>query len=351
MSADFSTMAKKARAQISVPPLDIAAIRERAATFGARERLRRIVLALAALLGVIGGAVAYAALGGGVHVWFAGNNVKVTVQSLAQIREPTAADVRDITAKAAFPIVFPVAVPRGMRVWWIAYDPADSPRLLTIEYRSATGGSRMSVTLIDEAKIRSDQSLLPGGPLQALTSKIGRHWQIGRELVLVQGRELSPASATRMRSAMQRSTPAASESAFDATLRRIVVLQKVEPRVADAAERIASAGRNVIIGDWDIRQLPRIAARGKPLRDSRLVYLTSIPQRRGQPIYRDATMYWPKAIAIPASGVRVIETTLRKANVGANCGCAILVHRSGNAYTVWKIETAPPYEAQKLSSP
>jgi hypothetical protein len=89
----------------------------------------------------------------------------------------------------------------------------------------------------------------------------------------------------------------------------------------------------------DMRLIPRLATQGKPLRDSRIVYLSSIPQVHGQPDYDNATLYWPKAIAIAPNGVRAVAAALRRSHTGPNCNCAILVHASNGAYTVWKSTT------------
>ncbi|HET9095272.1 MAG TPA: hypothetical protein VFN37_01310 [Candidatus Baltobacteraceae bacterium] len=104
------------------------------------------------------------------------------------------------------------------------------------------------------------------------------------------------------------------------------------------AERIAPAGYNVLLGQWDIHQIPNLAAKGKALRDGRTVNITNIPQVHGQPEYRHARLQWPKAIAIPADGVRAVAAVLRSEKPGPNCDCAILVHQNSGAYAVWEID-------------
>lgn len=353
MPADFSTAAKRARLRIAVPPVDIEAIRARSTISAGRAGLRRLTAAIAASLGVIGGAVAFANLGGGVHVWLSGNKTEAVVQSFAQVREPMSADVRSIAARTTFPVVFPVGVPRDARVLWIAYDPPGKPNMVMINYRRLSGGPYMGVTLLDSAKLQSDRALMPGGPSQALTTSGGTRWRIGREVVLVQSRHLSPADIERMKAAMQNATPEQSQSAFTRSLTTIKI-QIVDPRMApvgDAAQRVAPPGDNVLLGKWEIRQLAQIASKGKPLRDGRTIYYTNIPQIHGRPDYRNATVQWPKSIALPAGGVKAVASALRSAKIGPNCGCAILVHRSGSAYAIWKIDATPPYRAEKLSGP
>jgi hypothetical protein len=137
---------------------------------------------------------------------------------------------------------------------------------------------------------------------------------------------------------MQSETPKQAAAAFNALLPRIVVLQKVTHRVAEVAERIAPAGSNVAVGDWDLRTISALAAQGKPLRDSRTVYATNIPQVNGEPDYRNMTLYWPKTIAIAPAGVQAAASAMRRSHINANCNCAILVHSSNGAYVFWKID-------------
>lgn len=336
MPADFSTAAKAARLQITVPPVDIEAIRGRSAASSARARMRRLAFALTASLGVIGGAIAFANIGGGVHLWLTGNGVRAVVESFTTVRDPRAADVKRIASHATFPVVFPVNVPGSARSWWIAYSPADKPDMITIQYRDALGKPYLGVTLVDNAKIRRDIGLMPAGPAQAKTGK-AVHWQIGGETVIAQSSRMSQSDIAGIKAAMQNESASRSQAAFEASLPKIVI-EQVQPRVAQAAERIAPPGSNVLLGKWDIHQIPTLAAKGKALRDGRTVNITNIPQLHGEPDYRHATLQWPKAIAIQADGVRAVAAVLRSEKLGPNCDCAILVHQNGGAYAVWEID-------------
>lgn len=341
--------AKQARLQIRVPSLDVEAIRERSAAGRSQARIRRLAVALAASLGIIGGAVAFASIGGGIHLWLSGNKVEATVESFTMIREPMAADVQRIVSSATFPVKFPTGVPREAHGVWIAFSPADKPDLITIEYRDAAGKPYAGVTIVDNTKIRRDIGEMPGGPVQGVVSK-GVHWQIDGETVITQSRVLSGPDLDRVKSAMRNETAAQSQAAFEAMLPKIVIMQ-VPPAVADAAANVAPPGRNVLFGKWDIHQIPTLAAKGKALRDSRTVNLVHIPQVHGEPDYRNATLEWPKSVAVPAEGVRVVASALRHAKIGPNCACAILVHQSGSTYIIWKIGIAPPYKTERLLGP
>jgi|SRR5579884_333078 len=337
MPADFSTLAKRARAQIAVPTLNTDVIRARSAASSARERLRRLFAGAAIALGAGGAAAALANTAGGWHLWLFGNKVEASIRSLAMVREPMTGDVHAIMERAAFPVVLPDGLPRGLRVRGIAFSPADHPTLITVQYGTVSDPWAMGVSLIETQALAADKKLLPPGPANAFTTQ-GYHFRIGSETVLVQGRHVSPAQVARIRAAMQHETPAQTAASFDALLSRIVVLQKVTPQAAEVAERIAPPGTNVVIGDWDLRAVPRLAAANKPLPDSRTVYLMNIPQVHGAPDYRNATLYWPKSIAIAPAGVRAVASAMRGSRTGASCDCAILVHGSNGAYTFWKVD-------------
>jgi hypothetical protein len=339
MHADFSTAAKSARAQIHVPAVDIEIIRNRSRRAGVGARLRAAAVSSAVALGILGTAAAFAAnFLPGVHVWFIGNKAVATVQSFAVVRQPMARDVRRIVASAAFPVVLPANVPRGTRVFGMMYSPADRPEILTIQYRDASGKEILGVNIVDDAKVARDRALMPNGPAQGVVSTGGRIWHIGRETVSAKSRFLSAAQIDAVRTAMQSASPQQSLAQFEALLPRISV-QSVPPAIADVAERHASAGNNVLLGKWEIHEIPKIAAKGKPLRDARTVYLTNIPQVHGQPDYRNATLFWPKSVAIPAEGVRVTAAVLQRWHIGPACGCAILLHWAGSGpYTLQKID-------------
>lgn len=338
MHAEFSIAAKGARSQIAVPVLDISAVRERARAAGLRARLRTIVSGIVGA-GVLGTAVALAAnFLPGVHVWFIGNKTIATVQSFAIVRNPLSADVRRIVQSATFPVVLPAGVPRGARVLAMMYSPADHPELFTIQYRDASGKQILGVSIVDDAKVARDRALMPNGPAQGVVTSGGQLWHVDRETVGAKSRFLSTAQIAAIRTVMQSASPAQSLVQFEALLPRISV-QSVPPQLADAAERYAPSGNNVLLGKWEIREIPTIAAQGKPLRDARTVYLTNIPQVHGQPDFRNATLFWPKSVAIPAHGVRAVADVMQRTHIGPACGCAILVHWTGaGPYTVQKID-------------
>lgn len=353
MPADFSATAKHARLQIAVPPVDIDAIRERSAGSGARARLRRIGASIAVSLGIAGSAVALAAtLNHGVHVWIFGNTFEATIRSFAQVRAPMATDVERVAKSAAFPVTLPAGVPKGYRVMWIAYSPADHPTFITVNYQTPSGAPGMGVTIIRTSSIERERALLPQSS-SARTTTRGLHFEIGNETVLVQGPHLTPARSSDVERAMQSATPAQALADLKSHLTRLVVLAPVMTTPLElAAERIAPlSGKNFLLARWGLHELPARAARNQPLRDPRPIEFTNIPSVHGQPDYRNATVQFARPVAISAEGVRVVVQALQRAKIGPQCGCAILVHQEARTYTVWKIDAAPPYKADKLTGP
>jgi hypothetical protein len=83
--------------------------------------------------------------------------------------------------------------------------------------------------------------------------------------------------------------------------------------------------------------IARLANSNKALYDAHVIDLTNIPAApNGEPVYNKATLQWPRIVAIPASGVRAVNSVLRKAHAGADCGCLIFFNgRSKGAYSVW----------------
>lgn len=334
MHASFSSAAKAARAQMAVPAIDMEAIRNRAGSSAFQARIRHIAMSGAMALGLVGAAAALAANIGGVRIWILGNRADVQVESFAQVRNPTAADVASIVDRASFRAVIPARIPSGMRVKWIAYSPAERPNLIQILYGRADGSITFSVALVDTSTIQTDRATLSGGVME---SKLGYHWRVGNETVLLSTANVSPALAAAMRASTQNESVAAGLDSIDANLWKVIVLG-VPPKIADVAEKRAPAGRNVLFGKQGIGLIGGLAAHNQPMRDYRTVYLVNVPHVNGKPDYAHAKLQWPKIIAIPPDGVRAAARALKRAGVGPNCACAILVNQRAGAYAIWKID-------------
>lgn len=339
MPVDFSTAAKAARAQLAVPVVDVEAIRERShAGVGARLRTRIISCAIA--LGILGcGAAAFASIGGGIHLWLFGNTVEATIESFAQVRAPMASDVERIVKSAPFRVMLPVGVPRDYRVVWIAYSPAEHPTLITMSYQTPSGAPGMTVTIVQTSTVERNRALL-AQPAAARTATQARHFQVGAETVLVQGRQMTPTQASRVERAMRSESPQKALADLGVHLTRLLVLAPAPSVPLEvAAERLAPPnGKNMLLARWALHELPARAQNHQPLRDPRPIQFTNIPSVNGHPDYRNATVTFARPIAIGAEGVRFIESVLKSAKIGPNCGCAILVHQANGTYSIWKID-------------
>ena len=350
MPADFSLAAKHARLQIAVPTLDIAEIRERSTASSARARLRSLALSIAVSLGIVGSAVALASMNQGIHVWIFGNTFQARIQSFAQVRAPMASDVERIAESAAFSVTLPEGVPEDYRVMWIAYTPADHPTFITVRYQTPSDKPGMSVTVIQTSSIERNPALLAQTP-GARTTTHGHHFEVGGETVLVQGLHVTDADASAVQRAMASATRQHALADLESHLTRLVVLAPVpSARFELAAERLAPrSGKNFLLARWALHELPARAAHNQPLRDPRTVQATIIPGVRGGPDYRNATLKFARPVAIPADGVQIVAAALRRARIGPNCNCAILVHQSGGSYAIWKIGAAPSFKTEKLN--
>lgn len=341
MPVDFSAAAKAARAAIPVPALNLHAVRERSKSAAIAERARRILLAAAVSVGVLGSAAALAAnLDRGIHVWMFGNTIEASVTSFAQVRSPMAADVERIVKSAAFTVTLPAGVPKNDRILWIAYSPADHPTFVQILFANPSGALPLSAAVLETSSIERNRALLAQAAGPHTTSR-AEHFTVGPETVLLGAPALTAAQKARVQHAMQSDTPARAQADLDAHLTRLLVLAPVASIPIElAAERVAPrSGKNVLLGRWALHELPARTAHGEPLRDPRPIVFTNIPSVNGQPDYRNATVQFARPIAVSAAGARSIEAMLRRAGIAPDCACQVLVHRTGPAaYEGWRID-------------
>lgn len=351
MGSDFSAMGKAARALIPVPELSMDSIRARSHSAAARDRVRALIVCGAIRLAVLGaGAAVGEKLYDGVRVWLSGGKAALTVRSLVMVREPTASDLRDVVARATFPIVFPVGVPAGTRVTMILFAPAERPNFVEVQYRNERTNFNVGFSLIDSATVNTNEATLPTGswrpPFQA-----GYQWRVGRETVLVpKFARISLHDVNRIEAAMMKASPEGSLALIGTMLRKVMVLG-VTPELADIAERYAPpSGRSVLLDPQLIRRIPSLVQQGKPVVDDRTIYFSNIPSVHGEPDYSRATLHWPRVIVISAAGVRAIDAVLRFTGTRDDCDCEILFNQPSNAtYWVWKISMSASPTARKYS--
>ncbi len=315
MPKNFSHAAHWTKEHIAVPQLEMQSIAERSRLAGTNERLRYAAVTLLAALIVAGtGAGLAEKIFPGFRVWLSGENAAIRVQSVAIVRYPTPAELRSFAARTAIPFIYPVGLPSGMKLDMIAFWPLDRPNTIFMQYRNLTGGSQ-SFTLVANSAVER------GAPPMYVPHAAVTHWSVGNEQVI--------ARSSSVPAAMQRSTPAASLSENVARSHNIIVLGGSE-KVAAEAEAMARGRSAVFIDRGHLGQIPRLAAQNRPLLDSRMVELANIPQRNGGADFFHATYIWKRSVAIGASGVRLVNSTLTAHGGAGKCACEILYEKQAN---------------------
>ena len=337
MASDFSATGRAARALISVPEVPMGEIRVRSRKAATRERALIIVGGAMSLV-VLGAGIAVGAkVYDGVRVWLSGGEAAVAVRSMVMVRQPMASDLRNVAASATFPIVFPVGLPAGTRVSMIMFSPAERPNHITLQYRNARTKFHAGFSLFDSASIHANDATQPAGA-ERPPFRAAYHWQVGRETVLVLKTSISIHEADRIEAAMTQVSPASSLTSTELMLRKVTVLGG-SSELADVAELYAQVTSGcVLLDEQKVRDIPRLVKQGKPVLDTRTVYLSNIPSVHGEPDFSKATLTWPKVVVIPVRGVRAIEAVLRSTKVHANCACEILFKQADDeTYWIWKI--------------
>lgn len=333
MQSDFSARGKTARNLIAVPDLRIDAIRKRSHSAHNGERARAFVACAAVALGAVGAAAGFGgSIYNGVHIWLSGDRAAITVRSFGTVNEPTAADLRATIARATFPVIFPVGLPAGTRIARIMFAPAVHPNSVFVQYE----GPHLNVGLdiFDSSVVNTDgMSLSPGAGRPHVGTVY--QWRVGSETVVVPQAYISRVHVDVIKDAMLRATPTSSIAAADGMLRTVLVLGGFNG-VADTAERVAPiTGQSVLLDRSHMTLIASLAARNRPMLDSRTIYLDNIPTVHGEPDYSKATYRWPKVAVISPGGVRAIDAVLR---ASSKCACEILYNRPNVAtYWVWEL--------------
>lgn len=351
MRFDFADAAKSARAQLYVPDVPLQRILEGSALERKRSKVRTWLLSTAIVLAMAGTAAAITTNGfNGVRLWFSGNKTTVAIQSFGMFREPTLSDVRNIVTGVEFPVVLPVGLPAGMHVWAIQYAPADRPNFVSIDYRSERSGKRVAFAIFDPSAVDAGDPLIPPGTAHLTFNNAYYSWRVGVERVMVSNKELSSAQVEQIKSAMLASSSRSSVAAQQPMLSKAIVLG-LDPsltRIAQQYERPSL--QTVVVGPENVRQIPTVVKRGRPLLDVRNVQLTNIPSVHGEPDYKNATLYWPKSVIVPPSGVRAIDAVLRYAAPANTCTCAVVFSKpSPNAFSVWMVPMNAANAVRKYS--
>jgi hypothetical protein len=342
MRADFSAMGRAARELIAAPVVPMEAIRGRAQAARVRDRARMLIACAALAIGALGATVGLdARIYEGIRVWLSGGKAAIEVRSLVLISNPTAPDLRRAVAHATFPVILPVGVPGGSRIIHMGFAPAVRPDAVFVQYRNPRVNFNVGFLLVDSTDVSAAQAFMPTGVAKPRFGDVYQ-WRVGSETVIVpQKASISADDVRRVEAAMMKTTPSDSLAANEAMLYRITVLGGFYG-VADIAERIApSEGPSVLVDRGHLTLIPSLTEQNKPLLDTRTVHLSDIPTVNGRPDYSRATLYWPRIVAVPASGVRAIATVLRSTSTGLRCQCEILFHQPNpQRYWIWTIPTS-----------
>ena len=349
MSSDFSTKGRSARELIPVPVLPMESIRSRSHADRNRGRMRIFSVCAAIALAALGAGTGVGAkIYDGVRVWLSPGKEAMIVPSGVLMRRPMAADLRKAIASATFPVVFPVGVPAGSRVYMVTLAPAERPSAITVSYQNEGAGLKYSFALLDPAVVAGDDVAVPANAGRP-AHRARDHWRVGGEIVATGGDNLLPTGdLDRVKAAMSQASPADSLAATEAMLPTIVVLG--DPvRLAIAEHYRPSSGRSVLLGQSEVRSIARLVKRRQPLLDWRITTIRKIVYAKGD-ISRGVARQ-SKVIAVSADGVRAIDAVLRSGgNARADCGCEILFNQpSSGTYWVWNIPMSSSGEATKFA--
>jgi hypothetical protein len=338
MPFDFSTAGRAARDTIAVPAIPYDAIRRRSnqADFRARAQLLAACFAIA-LIGISTATGFAQKTLAGVRIWLSGGKAAVAIDSFVLVRDPLPADVQRIMDSASFSPVFPTHLPPGAHVWTLMYSPSSRPDTISVQYRNERTGYHSGLTVVATSALEQGSA----APSSALSSAV-YSWRVGDETVLML-RGMAPAKIDALKADLSSAQPRTIQPSL---LRSVTVLGAPSP-VADAVEKYASRG-SVLIGSQFVAQIARLAKANQPLLDSRIVTLTNIPTKNGDPDYMKATYHWSSRAAVPSDGVRAVNAVLRTS--APNCRCTVLYSgEAGGTYKVALVASSPPYAAVRYS--
>jgi hypothetical protein len=325
MPSDFVERARVAYAALPVPAPPLAGIRARRHRRDVRFRATIAAVGAAAVVASAGlSSGAGAAISGAIRVWISGGSAAVEVRGLTVIKHPMRADLADLAARATFPVVFPMALPQGMRLRQLMFAPSDHPTTITLVYANATGGT-FQPTLVDGSSVTA------GTPPAGTFHRPVHPWNVGREVVMMGASHAYTAAVER---AMQNSTPAASLAANDALAAAFIDLNAAMLPTLPGVERVATSARDVLLDARHRSMIPSLARDGRALLDDRTVTLTDIPQVGGAPDYRHAKLQFSRTIAVPADGVREIAAYLRAYSVAPHASLVFRPDAHGAARIV-----------------
>ncbi|MEO6834680.1 MAG: hypothetical protein ABI231_02070 [Candidatus Tumulicola sp.] len=340
MPSDFVDAGKRFEAAIPVPELQISSIPNRARDESVRHRSRVLIACAVAAIAVLGSGTVLAAMYGGVRIWLSGDKAAAVFRSFTTITNPTAEDLRRVTADATFPVVLPVGIPKGMHVSLLLVSPADHPNFILVQYRNSTGSS-WEFPIVDSSVV--NDGAVPSFPNGEKPSfGLATLWNVGRETVILRGMW---GRQSEIKAAMLRSTPAESLAQTLPMLYRITILGGLD-NIRDAADAIApSEGRSVLVDRGNLGQVASLAREHKPLLAfSRTRTVDNLPIVSGKPDFAHQSSHSTKELTVSADGVRALAAVLASkacgsgGKMGSGFTCEILINeRRGRAYWIWML--------------
>lgn len=329
MLSNFAVTGRAMRERLATPSLPLAAIHAGAQAQSAHARARSLVLVAAIVVAALGGGAGLAANYGGVRILLSGNRSAAIIRSFTIVRSPMAPDLARVVKSAAFPVVFPLGLPKGTQVTRIAFAPQDRPTAVIVQYHNDAAHLSVGITLAATSTLGGATNPPVGStPLTQVY-----HWQVGAETVLALKAYISSQAATRVRRAMQQATPTSSVAATIPMLSNILVLD-APPSAVAKARRYSSAPGTLLLGPPAIHRLADIVGRGQALFDTRAVFLSNIHTHHGVPDYRDATVHWPRHELLSPDAARQVNAAIHAKHL-ENCACSILLTRApSSAYAI-----------------
>jgi hypothetical protein len=339
MPSNFAAVGKDLEDAIPVPELPLSSIRGHARDQNIRHRAQVLVACVVAAIVVFGsGSVLAAMKYGGVRLWLSGDKATLLIHSFTVINNPTADDLRRVTADATFPVVLPAGIPKGMHLTMLVISPADHPSFIDVQYRNdKTPDSAWEFPLFDSSSVNAGE--IPPMPTgEKLRTGPVTQWTVGRETIATNNIGVL-SRLSEVKDAMSRLTPAQSLAQTLPMLRRIAILGGLDS-VAATAEAIAPAdGRSVLVDRGNLVQIAALARERKPLLSTRSITVDNLPMAAGKADFAHATSHLNKEVVLSADGVRALAAVLAMETCGSKGGaftCELLVNeRSGRPYLVW----------------
>lgn len=349
MHSEFSMLAKSARAAIAVPDVPFDNIVSRSRALGYRARLRTVVACGALALAAVAGGTVGPKVYDGIQFWFSGGRWAAVMHSFASMNPPSPSDLRGVTARATFPVVYPVGLPDGTHLIRVICAPADHPTSITLMYLNIRSGFSPIFTLVDSRIINATAPPETGAIPRGLPANRVAQWRFGDETVLAYRDAFFDLHAGAIEKAMQATSPGESLSANVAMLWKMRYVGGTY-ELAEVAARLAGDRSGALVDRGNLRLIPALARAHQPLTAVTVRYVTDIPYTHDVPDLNRAKYSWKRDVAVTADGVRAIAAVMAAAGESGrwtDC-CEILYTAPENGtYTLWTLPIKKSHRVTK----